>query len=140
MSGPDALLPVMLGGALALLLIGAYAMVARRHLIRILVGLMLMEAGANLALVAAGFRPGAAAPILGAGSAGPMVDPIPQALILTAIVIGVGVIAFALALVVRVHRAYGTVDGDRLGRILARHPEAADEARPGSDPEGRDTP
>jgi multisubunit Na+/H+ antiporter MnhC subunit len=112
---------LLYGGALALVLIGLYAMVARSHLIRMLLGLMILEAGVNLALVAAGYRGDAAAPILGPVEAGrSLVDPIPQALILTAIVIGVGVIAFALALVVRVYRDYGTVDAGALGRALAR--------------------
>ncbi len=98
-------------GAVGLVLIGFYAVVVMRHLMRILLGLTLLEGGVNLFLVATGFRPEAAAPILVGGKApGPMVDPVPQALVLTAIVIGVGVLALALALVVRAYRAYGTLD------------------------------
>ncbi len=102
-------------GAIGLVLIGFYAMVAMRHLVRILLGLTLLEGGVNLFLVATGFRPGAAAPILVGGKAlGPMVDPVPQALVLTAIVIGVGVLALALALVIRAYQAYGTLDTKEL--------------------------
>jgi len=111
------------GAAVALLLIGLYTMLTRRHLIRVLLGLTLVEAGVNLALVAAGFRPEAAAPILGPGAAPAMVDPVPQALILTAIVIGVGILAFALSLVVRIHRTYGSVDLQVIGERLASDPD-----------------
>lgn len=119
---------ILYGGALALVLIGGYAMVAHRHLVRMLLGLLLLEAGVNLALVAAGFRGDAAAPILAPVPDGPMVDPVPQALVLTAIVIGVGVVGFALALVVRVHRAYGTVDVEVLRDALTRDTAPEDRA------------
>jgi multicomponent Na+:H+ antiporter subunit C len=104
-------------GALGLALLGIFAVVAMRHLVRVILGLALLDSGVNLFLVATGYRPGAVAPILMGQAAGtPMVDPIPQALILTAIVIGVGVQAVALALAVQVHRAYGTLDLRELGR------------------------
>jgi multicomponent Na+:H+ antiporter subunit C len=105
-------------GALGLILLGAFAVVTQHHVLRILLGVGLLEAGVNLFLVAVGFRPDAAAPILvGGHDVGAVVDPIPQALILTAIVIGVGVLALGLALAVRACRAYGTTDV----RALARH-------------------
>ncbi len=110
---------VLYAGAIGLFLIGFYAMVAERHLIRNILGLVLVESGVNLLLVAVGFRENAAAPILKAGqSAGMMVDPLPQALVLTAIVIGFGVLALALALVVRVHQAYGTLDARQVARLM----------------------
>ncbi len=110
---------VLYAGAIGLFLIGFYAMVAERHLIRNILGLVLVESGVNLLLVAVGFRDNAAAPILKAGqSAGMMVDPLPQALVLTAIVIGFGVLALALALVVRVHQAYGTLDARQVARLM----------------------
>jgi multicomponent Na+:H+ antiporter subunit C len=108
-------------GAAGLIVIGLYAMVAKRHLIRILLGLSLLEAGVNLALIAAGFRPDSVAPIFSASVAAgaTMVDPVPQALILTAIVIGVGVLALALAMAVKVQRAYNTLDTRQLAEHLA---------------------
>jgi multisubunit Na+/H+ antiporter MnhC subunit len=136
---------VIYGGAAGLVTIGLYAMVMKRHLIRILLGLTLLEAGVNLSLVAAGFRPDAVAPIFsGTATAGlSMVDPVPQALILTAIVIGVGVLALALAMTVRVQRAYGTLDTRQLAEYLAADQmvtaksgsasaEAGESATPGS--------
>ena len=60
-------------------------------------------------MVLAGFRFDAIAPIL-TGQAAAMVDPVPQAMVLTAIVIGVGIQALALSLIMRVYKAYGTLD------------------------------
>ncbi len=110
---------LLYGGAAGLIVIGLFAVVARRHLIRVLLGVAVIEAGVNLMLVAAGFRPGAAAPIFDPQAiSGPMVDPIPQALVLTAIVIGVAVLALGLTLAIRIHRQYGTLDTVALTRIV----------------------
>jgi multicomponent Na+:H+ antiporter subunit C len=98
-------------GAGGLMLIGIAGVVLNTHLVRIIFGLALLEAGANLLLLLASFREGTVAPIIVDGSvAGPMADPVPQALVLTAIVIGVGVLALALALVLRLYRAWGSLD------------------------------
>jgi multicomponent Na+:H+ antiporter subunit C len=119
---------ILYAGAVGLIAIGLFAVVSFRHIIRILLGLSLVDAGINLFIVAIGFRPGAAAPILTAGqTVGPMVDPIPQALVLTSIVIDVGVLALALALAIRVFRAYKTLDVGKLGERLAQDSE--EEAR-----------
>ncbi len=68
-----------------------------RTLLRVVIGLGLLSNGVNLALLASGGLDAGAAPILGQGSAA-IVDPLPQALILTAIVIGFGVTALLLTL------------------------------------------
>ncbi len=117
---------LLYGGAIGLVIIGLYAIVARRHLMRNIFGLAVMESGVNLLLASVGYRPGGHAPILVAGAApGPLVDPIPQALVLTAIVIGFGVLALALALAVRVRQAYGTLDNHAVAeRLRAENGEA----------------
>ena len=104
----------------ALVAIGIFMMIAGDHVIRILLGLTLLESGVNLVLVAAGFRADAVAPIHDASVAASqsMVDPVPQALILTTIVIGVGILALALALAVRIHLRYGTLSMKQLSRIV----------------------
>jgi multicomponent Na+:H+ antiporter subunit C len=107
-------------GAIGLILLGIFAMVMYQHLIRIILGLMLLEAGVNLFLITIGFRANAVAPILVDGQTAAMVDPIPQALVLTAIVIGVGVQALALALVVKTYQAYGTLDSKELADKIAQ--------------------
>ncbi len=108
-------------GAIGLILLGIYAIVMFRNLIRIIFGLMLLESGINLFLIIIGYRGEAVAPILVNGElpTAIMVDPIPQALVLTAIVIGVGVQALALALVIKTYKAYGTLDSQILARKLA---------------------
>jgi len=109
-------------GAIGLILLGIFAMVVYRHLIRVILGLILLEGGINLFLITIGYRPNAVAPILVEGQMPTlaMVDPIPQALVLTAIVIGVGVQALALALVVKTYKAYGTLDSKELAQKIAQ--------------------
>ena len=132
---------ILYAGALMLIAIGLFVIVSRQHAIRILLGLSLLESGVNLVLVTAGFRQHAAAPIITGsikqGSA--MVDPVPQALILTTIVIGVGVLALALAICLEVHRRYGTLNMRKLAAILAQNKEyttalPASKPAPASDP------
>jgi multisubunit Na+/H+ antiporter MnhC subunit len=105
--------------AIGLLAIGAVGLVAANNLFRMVLALVLAEAGVNLLLILAGYRGDATAPILGFGpGAAVMVDPIPQALVLTAIVIGVGVQALAVSVLVRVYRSYRTLDVRELKRRL----------------------
>lgn len=103
---------LLYGGAVGLIVIGIGGMVLSRHLFRIILALVIAEAGANLLLVLSGYRLDAIAPIITAefvrGTS--MVDPIPQALVLTAIVIGVGIQALALSLAIKVYHGYGTLD------------------------------
>ena len=77
-------------GAIGLCVIGITGIVLSRHLFRMVLALAIAEAGANLLLILAGYRWDAVAPIF-TGTAGgqAMVDPVPQAMVLTAIVIGV---------------------------------------------------
>jgi multicomponent Na+:H+ antiporter subunit C len=110
MNPPD-LITILIAGGIGLVAIGAVGMAVSHHLLRLVLALGIAEAGANLLMVLAGYRWDAVAPILtGASASRPMVDPVPQALVLTAIVIGVGVQALAVALLIRVKQAYGTLD------------------------------
>jgi len=98
-------------GAVGLVAIGGLGLAFSNNLFRMLLALGIAEAGANLLLILTGYRPDSTAPIIGYGPAGAsMVDPLPQVLVLTAIVIGVGVQAMAVAMLVRVYRVYGTLD------------------------------
>ena len=106
---------ILYAGALGLIVIGLAGMVLCSHLIRIIFGIALLESGANLLLLLASFREEAEAPIWVNGQfPAVMADPVPQALVLTAIVIGVGILALALSLALRLNRAYGTLDIDLL--------------------------
>lgn len=95
---------------------GLYLMM-RRSIVKLVIGLILLSNAANLTIfVAAGLTRGAP-PLVPLGAMVPpagTADPLPQALVLTAIVIGFGVLAFCLVMVARAHRAIGTDDIDRL--------------------------
>jgi len=99
-------------GAFGLVFIGLYVILTRKNLIRVIIGLSLLETGVNLFLVSLGYVRGGTAPIFsGSGTeAAGMVDPIPQALVLTSIVIGMAVLALALSLAIRLYRHAGTID------------------------------
>ncbi|MCK5716168.1 MAG: cation:proton antiporter subunit C [Thiomargarita sp.] len=107
---------VSYSGAMGLILLGIFALVNYEHLIRVIFGLILLEAGVNLFLITLAYRADAVAPIMIEGQTAAMVDPIPHALVLTAIVIGVAVQALALALVIKTYQKYGTLNT----RILAQ--------------------
>jgi multicomponent Na+:H+ antiporter subunit C len=96
---------------------GALYMITRRSLVKLIVGLALLSHAANLLIFSAGGARRAAAPLVCDG-AGPdpqtFADPLPQALILTAIVISFGVLAFSLALLSRTFRIRGEEDVDQL--------------------------
>jgi len=94
-----------------LVLLGLYAIIIKRNLIKIVIGITLIESGVNLFLITLGFRQNSIAPIHTAGSSGmPMSLPVPQALTLTSIVIGVAVTALMLSLIVHIYRHYNTLN------------------------------
>lgn len=87
------------------------------NLLRFLFGLLMLSNGVNLAIFAAGRMTQAVPPLLDATGAAPpekMANALPQALLLTAIVIGFGLFAFALALAIRAYRGFGHLDIDRM--------------------------
>src|SRR5688572_3849508 len=94
---------------------GLYLML-RRRLAQVIIGLSLLSNGSNiLILSAAGVTPGKP-PLISKGVVlDQFADPVPQSLILTAIVIGFGVLAFALVLAHRVHQSTGSDDIDTIG-------------------------
>ncbi|MCK4300427.1 MAG: NADH-quinone oxidoreductase subunit K [Planctomycetes bacterium] len=100
-------------GGGGLILIGLYMVLAKTNLVKIILGLSFLDTGTHVLLVAIGYVRGRTAPIFSEGMSPEttkVVDPVPQALVLTAIVIGVGVLALALALAIQVYRHYGTLD------------------------------
>ncbi|WP_297466608.1 NADH-quinone oxidoreductase subunit K [Thermococcus sp.] len=105
-------------GAISLVLIGLYAILVKKNILKMLIGLSIMETGVNLLLVSIGYIYGRSAPILSEGI-GPnqAVDPIPQALVLTAIVIGVATTAMALSAVIVLYRHYGTLNIEEIRRL-----------------------
>jgi len=99
----------------ALILIGLYAVIFKRNLIKMVIGITLIESGVNLFLITLGYREGSIAPIYTSSPGGIMALPVPQALTLTSIVIGVAVLALMLSLVIYIYRHYGTLDVRKIG-------------------------
>ncbi len=100
----------MIAGGL-LMAVGFWGILTRRNLIRIILSLAIAETGLHLVMIAVGYVRKGTAPILdSAATAGQTVDPVPQALVLTAIVIGVAVNALLLALVIRLYKKKGTLN------------------------------
>ena len=104
--------------SIVLLLIGLYGLMAKRNLIKKIIGLYILDGGVILYFVSVGYRSDASAPILEKGVEMVVVDPIPQALMLTAIVIGICVTALALSIAVKIYEKYQTLDVEELKRNL----------------------
>ena len=112
-----------------LFMIGLYCAVVKKNMIKIVIGIMVMEYAVNLFLIMLGFRLGGKAPIVakedivGAGSRlselfiNSSVDPLPQALVLTAIVISLGSLALMISICIRTYEKYGTFDITQIRRL-----------------------
>jgi multicomponent Na+:H+ antiporter subunit C len=99
-------------GAFSLIFIGLYIIVVKKNLIKVIIGLSILDTGINLFLITVGYIKEGTAPIFSKPGLekSTMVDPVPQALVLTAIVIGVAVLALALSLAIRLYKHYGTLN------------------------------
>ncbi|WP_028921653.1 sodium:proton antiporter [Pseudonocardia acaciae] len=109
--------------AAGLFCLGLYTLLTGRNLIKIVMGLSLMEASTYLLMVSLAYRAGSTAPVLygvpegvdpGRLAAGNVADPVPHNFCLTAIVIGVALTAVFLTVVVRIAQHYRTLDPDRV--------------------------
>ena len=110
---------VLLAVVVGLLFTAGVYLLLQRNASQLVVGLMLLGNGANLAVFVAGGLTRGAPPLVGEGAMAPppgVADPLPQALVLTAIVIGFAITALAAVLVWRVHRDHGSQDLDELRR------------------------
>jgi len=104
-----------LAAGFLLILMGLYGALTNRNILRMIVAFTIADTGVNLVLVAVGWMPGRTAPILDgavpvADAAARIIDPVPQALVLTAIVIGLGVTALMLAYAYRLFRSRHSLD------------------------------
>ncbi len=108
---------LVLATGLALILIGLLGMLTHKNIIRMIIGFSLVDTGVHMVMVAIGYVTGRTAPIVdatvgAAEAAARMVDPVPSALVLTAIVIGLGVTAVMLSFAIRLYRAKRTLSID----------------------------
>ncbi len=101
-----------------LLLVGLYGVLTKRDLIKIILSLGIMEYAANLFLILFAYKKGAVFPILVKGEPiSSMVDPLPQALVLTSIVIELGITAMLVALAIRIYQKFKTYDITKIRRL-----------------------
>lgn len=107
--------------AVVLFCTGMYAVLSRTNLMKKILGLNIMSNGVFLLLISAGNIKGGIAPIVkheAELSAGVLyVNPLPAALVLTGIVVGLSVTAFALSIVVKLYSYYGTIETNEILRI-----------------------
>jgi len=96
--------------------LGIYTIIMNKNLIKIVVGVNIVESSLILLLILISFKLGGTAPILDRKYE-LVVDPIPQALALTAIVIGGSLIAVMLALVIKIYKRYGTLNVDEIRKL-----------------------
>jgi multicomponent Na+:H+ antiporter subunit C len=101
--------------------VGCYTVLSHSNLMRKVIGINVMETAVFLFFVAAGNVRGGRPPIIDLQNPDQLyVNPLPSALVLTGIVVGVSVTALALALVVRINRQFGTIDADEIAAIRSR--------------------
>lgn len=98
-----------------LIMVGLYIVMAQTSLVKKVIGLNIFQVAVFILYISTGKLAGGTAPILAEGFSR-YANPLPHVLILTAIVVGVATTALALALVIRIHRAYGTIDEDEIDR------------------------
>ena len=112
-----------------LFITGLYCVLVKKNMVKIVIGLLVMEYAVNLFLIMLGFRMGGAAPIVERGDVdaesgqvlaqflSASVDPLPQALVLTAIVISLGSLALMISICIRTYEKYGTFDITEIRRL-----------------------
>jgi len=112
---------------IGLIMIGLYAMIAKRNLVKKIIGMNIVQTAVILFFVSIGAKQGKTIPIIayGHGDGGhhavraiDYINPLPHVLMLTAIVVSVATLGVALALAVKVHRLYGTLDEDEIAERI----------------------
>ena len=97
---------------IVLMMIGMYTVISRGHLLKKVIGLNIFQTSVFIMYISIGYVEGGTVPIVEGGAASDVVyaNPLPHVLILTAIVVGVSTTALALALIIRIRKAYGTLE------------------------------
>jgi multicomponent Na+:H+ antiporter subunit C len=113
---------IALATGFMLILIGLYGALTRSNILRMIAAFAIANTGVNLVLVSIGYIRGRSAPIIDAtlpasDAAARIIDPLPQALVLTAIVIGVGITALMLAYAYKLYTKIGSLDISRIREL-----------------------
>jgi multicomponent Na+:H+ antiporter subunit C len=118
-----------------LLMMGLYTLIAKRNLVKKMIGLNLFQVAVILFYVTMGKVEGGTAPILIEGAPpSAYSNPLPHVLMLTAIVVGIATTALGLSLIVRIKEAYGTIEEDEIARIDRDHSRSESDLFPSSPP------
>nr|MBU1327541.1 sodium:proton antiporter [Candidatus Omnitrophota bacterium] len=103
---------------LMLFCVGLYGVLRKRNIVKMIIGLGIMEYAMNLFFVLIGYRFHGRAPIDAKDqNIFNMVDPLPQALVLTSIVIGLAITALVISIAIRIYEKYGTFDITKIKRL-----------------------
>jgi len=107
---------------LVLFVMGVYCLIAKKNTVKKIIGLTITDYAINLFIILIGYRRGGIAPILFRDMTidelvEKGVDPLPQALVLTSIVIGLGVLSLMVALCLRLYEKYKTFDMSEINRL-----------------------
>jgi len=98
--------------------IGLYAILRKRNLIKIIIGIVICEYAVNLFLALFGYRTNGRSPLYAPDQeVVNMVDPLPQALVLTSIVIGLATTALVVGIAIRIYEKYGTFDITKIRKL-----------------------
>jgi multicomponent Na+:H+ antiporter subunit C len=99
-----------------LLMVGLYCILARTNIVKSIIGLSIFQSAVFLLYISMDKVDGGTAPIIQPGAPADAIyaNPLPQVLILTAIVVGISTTALALAVAVRIKEAYGTIEEDKI--------------------------
>jgi multicomponent Na+:H+ antiporter subunit C len=106
---------IAITAGIILLLTGLWTILTRKNIIKMIIGFSLFDTGIHIVMVGVGYVKGKTAPILDEAvnlerAAQEVVDPLPQAMVLTAIVIGLGITALMLAYALRLYQKKKTLD------------------------------
>ncbi len=105
-----------------LFVLGLYCLIAKKHLVKKIIGMVIMEYAVNLFIILLGYKGSGVPPILlpdmnKAEFVRQSVDPLPQVLVLTSIVIGLGTLALMVAISLRLYEKYRTFDMSEIRRL-----------------------
>ncbi|OGT66792.1 MAG: Na+/H+ antiporter subunit C [Gammaproteobacteria bacterium RIFCSPLOWO2_02_FULL_47_50] len=101
---------------IVLMMIGFYIVIAHGNLVKKLIGLNIFQVSVFILFISLGYLKGGTAPIYSEAYTA-YASPLPHVLILTAIVVGIATTALGLALVVRIHKSYGSIEEDQIHKM-----------------------
>ena len=124
---------------IALMMVGLYAMIAKKNLVKKIIGMNILQTAVILFFISVGAKRDATIPIIIHGSEGhtqavqatSYINPLPHVLMLTAIVVAVSTLGVALALVIRIYHKYQSLDEDEIVLQLKAERSEANHGYPG---------